>query len=229
MKRPKFTAEGVIALQPGLAGINPGAVKATPRGPRPADALASFAAPGDREVIAKVQASRRAHVRGGRRAQHLGGVNEGSVEAELDAAVSNGLVAWWRHFHPPYVRVSGEWRPRALERDEGAVDYIVQPFEGPAVLVEAKSTDGGRFALSEIPEHQRAHLDDHARAGLPAALVVTFRGEGLRAACSWERAPWRKERTARAIYADDPAVIALAVGQGDLVERLLSFARGGAS
>lgn len=227
VKRPKLTAEGVLAAQPGLAKLNPGPMHATPRGPRPADALAACAAPGDRDVVAQVQRKRAARATRGRRAQHHGDVAESGIEAELDGGLEDAYLAWWRHFHPPFVRVAGSWRPRELRDDEGAVDYIVQPFECASVLLEAKSVDGGRFGLDMVPKHQRAHLVAHVLAGLPAALAVTFRTEGLRVVTPWRSAPWRVKRDAPAIYADDPAVIALATPPGDLVERLLTIARGG--
>jgi len=227
MKRRKLTADAVLAAQPGLAGLNPGVVAAPPKPPRPADALATYAHPDDRPLIAQVQTLKRALASRGRRAQSHGDVNEGTIEHELDGGVEDGWLAWWRHFHPPFVHVGGVWKPRAIDPGEGSVDYIVQPTDGASVLVEAKSVDGGRFGRAEIPEHQQQHLEDHVRAGLPAVLVVTFRTEGLRAVCSWAHVPWRSKRGAEAIYADDVDVRALAAAPGDLVERLLGIATGG--
>lgn len=180
--------------------------------------------PSELPELSRTDAARARHAVGGRAAQRHGAAGEVWFEEALDSAEADGFLAWWRHFHPPYVRVAGEWRPRALEPGSGSVDYLVQPFEGPGVLVEVKSTDEHRFALAQIPEHQVEHLDAQVRAGLPAALVVTFRAEGLRVVCPWARAPWRTERTAPALYAEDPAVVALAVSPGDVVERLLAMA-----
>lgn len=228
MKRPKVTAEGVLSSQPGLAGLNPGVVKAVERGARPSEALSAHAAPGDREVIAAVQAAKRQLSARGAAAQHHGDVNEDTIEAELNGGVEDGLLAWWRHFHPPFVRAGGVWRPCAIDPGrgvEGSVDYIVQPMEGPSVLVEAKSVDGPRFDLKGVPDHQQRHLEVHVDAGHPAALMVTFRTEGIRMVCPWSHVSWKRKRTALAIYADDVDVRAFAVAPGNLVEQLLRIAR----
>jgi hypothetical protein len=216
-KRGPTVAE-FFAANPKLRDINPHA--------NALDAQRAAALDGVQGVapLAPLAPSKRKSAARGRASQRNGAAAEGTVEYELDGAVEDCFIAWWRHFHPPFLRVAGAWRPRALEPGEGAVDYIVQPFEGPAVLVEAKSIDGPRFPRSGVPDHQQQHLEDHTRAGLPAVLVVTFRTEDLRVAVPWTSVPWRTERSAEALYADEPALAPHAVAPGALAERLLRLA-----
>lgn len=211
MKR--VTAADVLRLQPSLVALNPPATRVTP-----ANALVAHAHPDDRPVVAKAQARRASAHRGAVHAQHNGVEGEAWIEEQLAASA---VIAWWRHFYPPFLRVQGVWRPRAIEADEGAVDYTIQPRTGPSILLEAKSTDSGRFAVTDLPEHQVRHLEDHHAAGLPAFLAVRFRPEGLHAVFDWGAVPWVTRRSAEALYPDEPAVRARVINPTSLVDVLL--------
>ena len=110
-------------------------------------------------------------------------------------ARSAGILWRIRHVGPP-VRFIG---PNLCEPiGKGPADFqgqLARRFGALPVVAEAKTREG-RLALSEIPTHQRADLDECADDGGISVLLYEHR-DGLLVtpfAIPWRAVPWRSVR-----------------------------------
>jgi uncharacterized membrane protein len=137
----------------------------------------------------------------GQRAKQAGDAFEKLVENQLTVLRQIGMVAFWTHTGPTFLRRGKFFAPIAA----GVADYSGFFCGGLAFALEAKSTKKGRYPRSDISPQQQAHLDACARAKGLALLALQFRDEqaGLMREflVPWADAPWERARSAESLTA----------------------------
>jgi hypothetical protein len=133
------------------------------------------------------------------RATAAGSLFQQQVHALLKMAEQRGQLAYLAHNQPLFRPIGGG---RFLPVAAGGADFYGMFPGGLSYAVEVKSYDEDRFYRSWVPAEQQRHLEQTARLGGLAVLVVQLRAfPGWPAwAVDWRFAPWRSRQSAPALY-----------------------------
>lgn len=142
----------------------------------------------------------------GRTAQAVGKHLEQIVAAQIECATQARLVVWSAHNQPLFRQVGPA---RFVRAQASGADWSLVFNGALAGALEVKGTADRRFYRSAITDLQQEHLEQVARAGGLAVLLVQFRSEAgwpiYRV--PWQAVPWERASATK----DAPSVTAEAV------------------
>lgn len=136
-------------------------------------------------------------------AQAAGSSFEAWIEGQHEDAKRLGILAHVNHNEPKtrFIRGKLEYAERTVADYTG----VLCGTGARTLAAETKSTSDTRFALNDVTAKQQEHLRAVEGEDGLALLVLEFRlGVGKhRFAIPWSKVPWKKKRSAEAVYLDE--------------------------